>query len=334
MTGTSWRKSSKVAAGFSVLVAVALLPGLILSIMGEAALASITTLAALGTMIPALLASRRLTAYVVIVLPIASALALPASTRPILAAVLLGAVGFLTGVAARWGGNGIVTMAAISIVFLVATPPDLPLGLSSELEIAAVTGGAALWGAATGLLLRRLRRSPHKDPPEPMPYRRVMPYAITLTIVVGGAGWIVVQEQWSHGGGWFIMTFLLVLQPYLQDAWKKTVQRATGTVIGVLLAAGLYFVAEPFPLVLYVVGAGCAVAALTVKVATTRPYWQFVTLLTPAVVLLEGMQGSVTQTALQRLGFTLMAVGFAVALELALAPIYRHDARKNGIDHY
>ena len=329
------RASMRVVVGFSILIATSLLPGLVLSILGFTEIASITTLASISTMIPALLASLRLTALTVLGLTVGSLLALPASVNPWLAALVLGAAAAGTGLASRVGASGIVVMATISLAFLISTPPDLDVhDVSSWLVVAAASGGAALWGAGAGLLIRRKRRSVHAAQHETVPWPRVTAFTVVLTLVIAIAGWVVVELQWQHGGGWFIMTFLIVLQPYLQDAWTKTLQRATGTVVGIVVAMIIYLLLGNLTVVIYVVGAAAAVLALTVRYATKRPYWQYAALLTPAVVLLEGVSTSVTETAEARLGFTLLAAAIAILIEIAMAPLYRSSARRHQLDHY
>ena len=110
-------------------------------------------------------------------------------------------------------------------------------------------------------------------------------------------------------------------------------ERASGTVIGFGIAIVLYAILD-LPAVLYVCAAVLMVLALVALQVQHRPYWQYVALLTPAVVLLEGGSGSVVDTALARLGFTLLGAALAVAIELALAPLARSLARRYSLDHY
>lgn len=314
--------ATKVVLGFSVTLGLAFIPGLALTAFGLSGLASITTLAALAAMIPALLAPRSITIATIVAVGVASALAVPAATTPWLAALVVGVLGVGAGLASRVNASGVVVLAPISVIFLIATPPQLPdEGMPGWLLAGLLAGGSALWGALAGLLIRRLRPRASHDPASPLAWRRVRIYAITLGVVLSAAMYVVVAFDWQHGGGWFAMTFLLILEPYVQDARAKTLQRAYGTIAGFVIAIVLYLIFRDYPAALYVLGFAAAVAALTLRYATTRPYWQYVSLLTPAVVLLEGVRTSITETAVDRLGFTLLAVVLAIVLEMILAPL-------------
>lgn len=318
------RAASKVVLGFSVLLGLAFVPGLILTAFGLSALASITTLAALAGLIPAFFTTRTITFTSVAAVALASGLAIPAAASPWLAALIVGVLGVGTGLAARDNASGPVVMAPVSVIFLIATPPQIPSDFAHPgVLVGLLAGGAALWGAVAGLVIKHLRPATPQHPAAPIPWRRVRIYAITLGVVLASAMFVVVEFNWQHGGGWFAMTFVLILQPYVQDARSKTLQRALGTIAGFAIAMVIYFILGGFPTVLYVLGFLCVVAAMTLRYAMKRPYWQFVAFLTPAVVLLEGVRTSITETALQRLGFTLLAVVLALVLESLIAPIDR-----------
>lgn len=328
------RKRASVILGITVLLSLAFVPGLVITSLGYPLLTSVATLAALGTLIPALMAPRWITVTTVVATIVLSGLALPASTDPWLAAGILACVGALLGAASTRDASGPLVVAAIGIIFLIAEPPavaDIGWGPSWTLMLA--TGAAAVWGLSAGLFIR-WRRPPHPKEPDPSSRERAAAYAGTLAVVLGISGWFVVSLDLGHGGAWFLMTFVIILQPYLQDAWRLTVERAVGTVGGVLLAMVLYALLSDLPVVLYVLAAIAAVTAITIRTTTTRPYWQYVVALTPGVVLLEGLGRSVVDTAESRVGFTLLAAGIALAIEAAARPIYRRRAQQAGITRY
>lgn len=334
MTSVDTRTRIAVVGGFAGLVGLALIPGLVLSAAGLPSVASVTTLSALAALIPALLASTRLALITAILMALAASVALPASTNPWLASAVLGVTGILIGTASRWGASGFVVLGGINIVFLVAEPPDLPHDPSSGALLAGATLASALWGVAAGHFIRGRVRSSGRPAPEGTSGSRTGAYAAVLGGVLAVAGWWTVDLQLKHGGAWFLMTFLIILQPYLQDSLTKTVHRALGTVAGVGLAMVVYALFGEWPTLLYILGALSAIGALTIRFTTQRPYWQYVILLTTAVVLLEGMSSSVITTAEQRIGFTLLAALIAIAVEAALAPLYRRSARRYGINRY
>lgn len=328
------RKRASVMIGITVLLALAFVPGLVITALGYPVLTSVATLAALGTLLPALLAPRAIAIAVAVLTVVLSGLAGPAATSPWLAALVLGATGALVGAASTRDASGPLVVAAIGIVFLVAEPPALAdIGWSPGWTLALATAGAAAWGLAAGLFIR-WRRSPHPREPDPSSRDRAGAYAGTLAVVLGVSGWFVVSLDLGHGGGWFLMTFLIILQPYLQDAWRLTVERALGTVAGVLVAMALFALLQDVPVALYVVAAIATVTALTIRTTTDRPYWQYVMALTPGVVLLEGLGRSVIDTAESRVWFTLLAAGIALGIEALARPLYRRRAQQAGATRY
>ncbi len=328
------RKRASVMIGITVLLALAFLPGLVITWLGYPVLTSVATLAALGTLIPALMAPRWIAVITAVVTVVLSGLAAPASTTPGLAALVLAGIGALLGAASTRGASGPLVVAAIGIIFLIAEPPPLAdVGWGPGWTLMLATGAAAAWGLAAGLFIR-WRRSPHPRQPDPSSRAISGAYAGTLAVVLGVSGWFVVSLDLGHGGGWFLMTFVIILQPYLQDAWRLTVERALGTIGGVLLAMVLYAALQDLPVLLYVLATIATVTALTIRTTTSRPYWQYVVALTPGVVLLEGLGRSVVDTAEARVGFTLLAAGIALAIEAAARPVYRRRAQQAGATRY
>ncbi len=318
----------RVAAGFAIVIALSLVPGVLIA-AGNSTLASVTTLAALGAIMPALTCSLRVAAISAGAMTVASGVAAPASGSPLLGALLLGVVGVAFGLTARLGVSSSVVMAAISVVFLVAQPVSIDGQPASSLQLMGLVGVSALWGLGAGHLGRRVHKGSSTRTPKTIPWSRAGAYAAVLAVVLGIGGWIVVDTRWGHTGGWFLMTFLLILQPNLRDSWRLTIGRGLGTIVGVVLAVFLFTIAAGATVLLYIIAVAAAVAALTLRTTTSRPYWQYVTLLTPAVVLLEGLGASVTQTARERLVATLLAVGVALAVQFPLSLVGRHRAHRH-----
>lgn len=317
--------------GLVAVTVVVTVPGLALVVAGRSDVASVTALAAIAGLIPALTAGPRVAVGTAAAVGIGSAVAVAATDQPWLAALLMAAAGGAVGLSARLGAQRFVTMGPISLVFLIAEPPMSAAGAPvPPTVVGAVALGSALWAALAGSVLMRSRKRPDL---QQLSWFRSGGYAVVLALAVGAASWVMVDRQLGHGGAWFVMTLIIVLQPYLQDAWRKTLERALGTVIGFAIALLAYTIIDA-PAVLYVLSAVFTVLALVAMMVKHRPYWQFVALLTPAIVLLEGESGSVVDTAIARLGFTLLGAAVAVAIELALAPPSRALARRYSLDHY
>jgi hypothetical protein len=264
-------------------------------------------------------------------LAVGSTAAATVAGDPLLAALVMAATALLVGLACRWGRSKNLILVPITVGFVVCVPPataaDLPV---QPLLLGAASLAAALWGTAVGSFLGK--RMP-KAPPQPEIWPRVWAYAIVLAILTGIAAGISVATDWGHAGGWFILTVVLVFQPYLQDSFRRTGQRAVGTVVGVI-GAYVIHVLLPWSTVEVVVGAVLMVIAVIVAMNPKHPYWFFTALLTPAIVLLAGSSSDFTEVAVSRLLATLAGAALSLAAALLLAPIYRAGAKKHGNARY
>ena len=162
---------------------------------------------------------------------------------------------------------------------------------------------------------------------------RSLGYAITLGLLVGTASAVMVGQDWGHGGAWFVMTLIIVMQPYLQDSWHKALQRGAGTIAGVVVAVAIASVVSEAWLT-YVIAVACLFFAVRLRLQPNRPYWSFVLLLTPAVVLIEGQSASIDATALARLTATLGAVAIGLIAVQLFRPFVKPAAEHAGVSHY
>jgi hypothetical protein len=311
--------------GIAAVIVVIVLPGLLLVVAGRDDIASVSALAAVAGVMPALMVNGRVAVGTAVGVGLASALAVPVAHNPWGAALLMALAAGATGLTARIGASRAVVMAPISLAFLIAEPPIAASGDPVPgLLVGAVALVSALWGA---LAVAVLRKGHSALPPSHSSRIRTVAFALVLAVSVGGATWLLVDLDLGHGGAWFVMTLLIVLQPYLKDAWSRTLQRAAGTVVGFVIAMVIYALLD-LPVVMYVLAAAFMTLAMVALVVQHRPYWQYVALLTPAVVLLEGSSGSVMDTALQRVGFTLLAAAIAVVIEVVLGAVLRGLAER------
>jgi len=331
------RISTRALTTFILTVGILLVPGLLLTAIGHPQVATVATMATISAMVPALMASTRLTWLVVLVLVPASMVAITASASAWLAAALMAALAVLTGVTARVSAQGVVTMMPISVIFLMATPPSDSSGMPvSAYAVGAVVAAAAVWAVVGVRLLQRLLKASPHAPVRSMtlPWSRTLLYALMLVLTLGIGGWFVVELQLQHGGAWFLMTFVLILQPYAQDSSRKTLERVTGTVLGVALAMVVFGIFQEVPIVLYVLAVGSVTTATILRYVLHHPYWQYVLFLTPTIIIMDGLGTSMSGTALSRLGFTLLAAAVALAIEAALRPAFRRTARLNNEQKY
>lgn len=310
---------------------VVLLPGLVITTLGFGNLSSASALAAIAAAVPAMRVSPRMGLVVSGVLALASALAVPAASNALAAGLLMAVVAGVTGVAAHYGTSAAVVMAPISVTFLLVERPATESGaLAGALIVGAVVLASSLWAVGVVALLGRGGDRPRLQEHS---WSRSTLYAVTLAVTVGVSTAFVLERGLGHSGGWFVMTLLIVLQPYVQDAVRKTLERGVGTALGFLIAIGAIAVL-PNETLRYIAGGLFAVLASIALLVQHRPYWQYVMVLTPSVVLLEGAATDTMETAWQRLTFTLLGVITAGVVEVALYPVYRRWAARAGTDHF
>ena len=240
-------------------------------------------------------------------------------------------VALIIGLGCHWGRSKNLMIVPITVGFVICLPPSATSDRATDaLLLGAATLAAALWGTLAGSLLGR---ASHKPPHKPEVWARTWSYAIVLAILTGVAAGISVGIAWGHAGAWFIMTVVLVFQPYLQDAFQRTWQRGAGTVIGVLLAFLIHLVV-PWSTAELILGEVFLIGSILVISTGKYPYWFFTSLITPAMVLLAGSSGNFVATDGARLLATFAGVGLAFVAELLLAPLYRAGAKKHNLERF
>jgi hypothetical protein len=325
------KKSTGIGVTLVAMTVAMAVPPLIANALGQSAIAGALILPVMASLLPALLADVRTALFAAGGVAVGSTLAAAVAGDPLLAALVMAATALLVGLACRWGRSKNLVLVPITVGFVVCVPPataaDLPV---QPLLLGAASLAAALWGTAVGSFVGR--KMP-KAPPQPEIWPRVWAYAIVLAILTGIAAGISVATDWGHAGGWFILTVVLVFQPYIQDSFRRTGQRAVGTVLGVISAYVIHLLL-PWSTAEIIVGAALMVTAVIVAMNPKYPYWFFTALLTPAIVLLAGSSSDFTEVDISRLLATLAGAGLALAAALLLAPIYRAGAKKHGHARY
>lgn len=226
------------------------------------------------------------------------------------------------GYSARYGNESPVLLVPVVVAFIVISPPDLTDQAGKTLiawEYAAVVGVSLLiggaWVAALGLVLaRNLERA--KDDPVERPV--AIGYGIALALSTGIATFIAAYYFPGSTGAWVILTILLVMKPRPTDMWRTARHRVGGTLVGALVAAGLVITMQELrlPLSAWSTALGAVFLILALSFIRVRPYWQYVTLLTPAIILLKSSGVDTLNLDAQRVLMTM--IGTLVALAFAV----------------
>lgn len=307
--------------GLLFLVAV---PSLTLRVLGFDALAGDVVLACATGMIAATFGPWRPAASTSLLLGVGAAVAVLAAATPWVALVLMASCGAAMGVAARYGVAGFVSLAPIAIGFVLSEPPADPAVI-----VGVAYAGSAMFGAAIGSRVHQ--HLPAKEL-QPIHRSRALAYGGMLALLAGVSGWFVADLSLGHAGAWLLMTYFVVIQPYLRDGWRKAVERAAGTVIGFGIAVGLGLLIDVRWLV-FTIGVIGLVVGIWVRIKNGA-YWRYTVALTVGIVLAEGASSSVISTGEQRLWATVIGTGVSMAAMALLMPIYRRGADRAGIDHY
>ena len=332
---TEHSKTRKIAGLGVVMVVITvavIVPPAIAVALNAGALAGSLILPVIAALIPAMLVSWRAALFATAVLVVGVTLADIANGHALFEALIMTATSLIIGLGCHWGVSKNLIMVPIGVGFIVCLDPRASEDLAANALILFVaTLLAALWGLAVGWLLsHKVPQPPHT----PEVWERTWPYAITLALLTGIATYISVSISWGHAGAWFILTVVIVFQPYLSDAFSRTWQRAAGTLLGVVITFAVH-VLVPWSWATLAIAEILMLVAMFVMLNPKYPYWLYTTLFTPAILLLlTTTAGNFEQTTIARLVATLSGAALALVAVALLTPFYRAKAKELGLDKY
>ena len=306
-------KKVKTVVAVILISVLPILPGFGFAALGYSTVIATWALAALTVAIAALLSDVRVAIFTGAALSVATFFGYLAAENPWLAMLVMGVSAGLYGLCFQRGIQAAVSLAPIALAFTMAEPtaiePSASAGINALLT-ALVVLAATVWALPIGWFFGRQLSKPA---PHPISQQRARVFALLLAITTGGAMWFVSYFTWEHGGAWFLLTLFVVLQPVMKDTWHKSLERALGTILGfgIAFAVGSLISAKP---ILYIVGFCCVAIATWLFLSPKHSYWQYATLLTPGIVILEGTSSSIETTDIQRLQFTLLGITVAIIL--------------------
>jgi len=239
-----------------------------------------------------------------------------------LGAILIAALAGYAGYSARYGNQSPVLFVPIVTSFIVISPPDLvdragqPIGDPSYagiVGIALLIGGC--WAALLGTVLTRdFQRATTESVPEHV----AAGYGIALAVSTGAATFVAAYFFPGSTGAWVVLTILLVMKPKATDMWRTARHRVGGTLVGAVVAAGVILTLDGLglPRLTWELVLGAIFLTFALSFLQARPYWQFVTLLTPAIILLKSSGQDELDLDAQRVVMTI--IGTLVALTVAV----------------
>lgn len=307
-----------------VLLALVAVPAIVCVLAGLGDLAGSAVLAAVAGVIAAVFVPLRMSLAVAALIGVGTGVAVVAADLPWLAAVLMAGCGVAMGFAAKTGAASAVTLAPVTVAFILSEPPDL-----SPVLVAVVLFGSAALGVGLGA---SVRRHVHPAGLTALSTERAAAYGAMLAFLAGISGYFVARVQAGHAGAWLLLTYFVVIQPYLQRGWRKAVERASGTVLGFAVAVMIGLITQARG-VLFLVGVLALILGMWLWIKG-HPYWQSTTAMTVGIVIAEGASSSVISTAEQRLIATVIGVGASLLAMALLRPLYRREAVEAGVDRY
>jgi hypothetical protein len=240
----------------------------------------------------------------------------------------------LAAVAGLLGGiSKSLARAATQFILFTIIAANLGAKGARPLSMMLLFSLGAAWTAGLSLMLRPLFRAMHPSPLPPIPANLARPpkrsagqllrrwrntlahlsswqYALRITLCLAAAAafeWI-----WPHHHGyWVSITVVIVVQRNLQNALTRTVQRAAGTALGVLLISLFLLGAPPMWAVIAIIAALAAARPILIE----ANYAAYSAVMTPLVILLLdfGQEPSFAPIV-DRLAATLAGCGLALSL--------------------
>jgi MFS family permease len=299
-------------------------PPIIMGIAGQSGLASAFVYGGVIAIVAAFY-GLRLAVILSVVAGVAGIISALLNPHPVAGAIFFGLFTGACALSAKQGLHSPALMVPIFISFVLAAPPEV-VGVS-DVPAAFMTGAVltlgGLWATGSARLLLGNRHGEGER--KRLTTRAAVLYAVTMAVVLGIAAWGVLTYAKFHQGAWLLLTLIIVLQPSAHDTLTRSLQRLGGTIIGGVFAFVLILAGVQSTLAL-VIGGVILFAALTVRYALKRPYWEYVTVLTPAAILLNTPGLDAVSVAEDRVVFTIIATVVGVTIALALKVLITQKA--------
>ena len=303
------------------------IPTWVLDYLNFSSIAGLVGVTTLGALIATAKAGTRAGLFYTFGVSAFMALAILTASNIYLATLTMALAALALGVSALRGWAPAMVIAPIVTGFLIAQPP--PIKFSRFDDALTFAYGAFFFALIAVLLVTWLAGSKGHGQLKPVSRSRTAGYCLMLVGSTLITTPIALLSDWGHAGGWLIMTPFIVLQPYQRDGVRKGLARIAGTVAGFIVVV-LILALTDSRTVLGWVGVVFAMAAMW-ALSQNWNYAVYAFLLTPAIVVLEGLHSSVESTGLARLYATLLGVAIAIFFIAVLAPLYHRFQREHDL---
>ena len=302
------------------------LPALYLIVYGKGSASGVVIMATVTAQMITLVGGLKVGALNSAIFSLLITVACFAPGYPPLAALLALIGGLWASLAASTGKGALVTMATSILTIMIMVPPQIAAGTNTHanhnvLAVLFFSVVSSVWGVAIGMMLRKGRTIP--DIPGAT-WQWGVTQGAMVGVVLAVVAWIATARNLGQGGAWLLMTTYLVFKPMTPTPWRKSLNRAFGTMIGVAIVA-VYIATLPKsapPMALLFPASIMLVAAALTMLAQRWPYWCFVALFTPSIVLLMACTDASTKTVAMagylnglRIEYSLLGIAIALAAQ-------------------
>lgn len=310
-----WLKHLGLALGFFALL---LVPGIAIGHYFVPGAASVFVFGALPAAAAYFGGAPRVALPAITLSVVSGSLAYAFRDQALLSALLMATVAAIIGLTARRGLSSPILIVGINLGFLILTPQKLESS-NQVLAAGALLALGGMWAFALSALVRK--RVTHSTETGSRSFRVIVPYGVSLALSTGIATYVLLTYSPGGVGAWLVLTIFVVLKPDVGTTISKTRDRILGTVIGAVIAFAVIEILTFFGLNHGGVQLTLALLFMGASMAyfLHGPYWLFVLLLTPGMVLLDSNdvndQISVDEW---RVGYTLIGVALALGVAYAL----------------
>jgi Fusaric acid resistance protein-like len=253
-----------------------------------------------------------------------NAAAVLAFGHPIGTTVFIVLIAVLVGLSAQRGWHPVTTLIAVQpSITVISGYREVSFGEHTPGTVgqALICGGVAVAGGLWAVLVAAvLLRGAITGPPDRVAAPVVVFYTGALVIMLGPTAYIASTWFLESTAGWLLMTIVLVTRPTYDESRLKIAERALGTLIGGIAAAGVAILLSDSRLQL-LMGTAAMVVAAMLNVLHAR-YTYFVIFLTAAVVLLNAERGNVFDLDVQRVLLTILGVLMVSAAVTAAEAVF------------
>lgn len=242
----------------------------------------------------------------------------------LLSAILVLLLGIAYGIAARYGWSQTILQIPILVPYFLMAPPVLYSQNPPTINAAYVVGCLVfvLIGGLWALLLLNKFRPNHQPLPQAHVSKdRAIVYGLLLGVFSAIGVYVAITWVPQSNWAWLTLTLYVLSNPAKDFDWIKMRDRLVGTVAGFVVVSVVFLLTDSQP-VTYLVGTITAWLALS-AMATGLPYWAYVIVLTPTVVLFTATASNREIFADQRLDFTILGIVLTVIVASVASLILR-----------